>query len=154
VNSRVHRIETEVDELLSKARSLAGDEWVMAHWAKYACVRCSGYLEESIRALLDDYARNRSSPAVANYVSRQLKWFQNPRIGRINELLEAFNPTWREEFTEFLDDQIRASIESIISIRHQIAHGDQSQVTISRVSAYWLDAKKVVAKIDQITTNA
>lgn len=134
-----------IEFLLDNAPAATGDSFELrSHWARYLCVVVSGYIESAIRQLMTLYSTDKSSPAVARYVSVQIKWFQNAKFEEILALLRSFEPKWESDLLAVVDEEHKAAINSIIGNRHAIAHGDSSSVTISSLKDWYKKANEVV----------
>jgi len=131
-----------LDALFDKVKEIQDIE-LQSEWAKYLCVLVSGFLEVSIRAIYTEYTRNKAHRNVANFVSSRLSGFQNPNMDMIFQRAGAFNQDWRKEL-ESIDDELKASINSIVTLRNKIAHGDDVDLTYRRIKEYYQNAIKVL----------
>ncbi len=99
----------------------------------------AGFIEFSLQTIYSDFAESSSSPHTARFVSRQLERITNPNAERFIQTAGAFHPRWGEELREFFDsspDMTKGAINSIMSERNRIAHGESSQITVARVREY------------------
>ncbi|WP_420406149.1 HEPN domain-containing protein [Nisaea sp.] len=120
-----------------------------AHWAKYVCVLASGFLENAIKEIYSEYAKSSSSPATFGFVRSSLNKIQNPKKEKFIEISRAFNTDWGSELEDFLDESGRGdAINSIISNRHLIAHGRDSQITLPRIKEYITKSASVIEFIE------
>ncbi len=92
-NHETVQAKDRLDYLFSRVNEFSEDLELQSHWARYLCVRVSGFIETSIRSILSEYAKKTSAPSVANYVENRLNSFQSPNMERILQLLGAFNST-------------------------------------------------------------
>lgn len=136
------RYKNRLDALFEKVKELQDVE-LQSEWAKYLCVRVSGYLEVSIRTVYTEYARNKSHKNVAKFVSSRLSGFQNPNMDIIFQRAGAFNSDWRKEL-ESIDEELKSSVNSIVTLRNKIAHGDDVDLTYRRINEYYQNAIKVL----------
>lgn len=136
--------------LISQANKLPPDEIELrAHWARYICVLASGFLENALKEVYSHYARSCSAPTVSDYVENQLERVQNPKASRFVETAQAFNKVWGIELATFLEEDGRKeAIDSIMANRHQIAHGQNSGITLARVSEYLTKSVHVIEFIE------
>jgi hypothetical protein len=81
-------------------------------------------------------------------VEYELSDFQNPKMGRILELVAKFSLEWRRELDN-LDDEITSAVNSIVSNRNLIAHGQDTSVTFSMVKHWYEGVNKLIAIIYQ-----
>jgi hypothetical protein len=99
--------------------------------------------------LYGDYAHRKSSHGnVVNFIERELKWFQNPSMDRILWLSERFSPEWRAEL-KTVQDESQAGINSIVSNRNNIAHGEDVALTYGALRKYYEVALAVLEKIEE-----
>jgi len=150
----VAREKQKLDHVFDLVSHLHDEEEVLAHWAKYLCVLTSGFIENSLRNLLTHYSASRAASPVVNYVETRLKGLTNLNEERIAQLLGAFSPSWRHTFTKQLTDKQKGAIDSILSNRHLIVHGQSVGLTFSRMKTYYEEVIKVITLIDEKCVNA
>ena len=137
-----------LDYLFKRVASVSGDIEFQAYWAQYLCVLTSGFIENSVRNLYTRYAKVGSNAFVANYVSHELQSFQNAKAERILELTKLFNPEWEVALRNFMKDKRKDAIDSVVNLRHQIAHGRSVSVTFARIRDYYQSSVEVIDFID------
>ncbi|MFB2835791.1 MAE_28990/MAE_18760 family HEPN-like nuclease [Floridanema evergladense] len=127
-----------------------------SEWSKYLCVLVSGFIEESLRVLLEEYTKKRASSNIQNFVEKQISNITNCKTSRIIEILGKFSQDWADEFVDQIQtkssmkDEIKNSIDSVISNRHDIAHGRNVGITYARISAYYSNVKKTIEILEDI----
>jgi len=141
----VHRLQNRLDATLARGPATSADIEVQADFAKYACVLVSGFLENAVVALLLDVAQKRSAPEVAFFVERQLDYWTSPTTEKIVQLLGDFNPDWRKTAEDYLVDERKAAVNSLVALRHKIAHGESVGTSIAQVRAYYATVVGVIA---------
>ena len=144
------RYRQRLDNLFAQISAFSGDAELQSQWARYLCVLVSGFLEVSICAIYNQFARQKASPYVANFVEFQLGGFQNPKMGKIIELTRAFNSQWANELETVAEEEIKDAVDSIVANRNQIAHGRDVGITYTRIKNYYERAIKVVDLIENI----
>ena len=109
----------------------------------------ASFLENAVQAIYEDYAYSASGGNVAQYVSNQIAFtVGSANSDSIVRTAKAFSETWANELRSFLADEDRQSaINTIVSQRNLIAHGEQSSVSPAQLRAH-LD--KAVAVLDFI----
>lgn len=146
----VHRLRTRLDAAFGRAPAASDDPELQSDFAKYLCVLVSGYLESAICALLQSYAQRRSSPDVASFVERQLGPWTNPKSEKIIDLFGAFSQDWRDDLTQFLVDQRKDSVNSLVALRHKVAHGESVGTSLSQIRSHYRVVNEVVDHIVQL----
>ncbi len=134
LNAQLQRINSVFD----RSREACGDRVEMlAHWAKYLCVLSAGFLENALREIYSEFVQSAASEPVQNYAISRLSKIQNPKTQRFIEVAQSFKKSWGEELAAFVNEEgRREAIDSIMQNRHQIAHGQNSGVTVTRVREY------------------
>lgn len=132
-----------LNTLFEKTRSL-DDLELQSHWARYLCVLISGFIEVAVQEMYSGYAREKAAPNVANLVESHLKNFRNPNMEKILELTRQFNVQWEETLRQATEGNLKDSVDSIVAVRHQIAHGRSVGITYVRIRRYYEDIEKVL----------
>lgn len=143
----VHRLRTRMDAAFGRAPDNTADIELQADFAKYLCVLTSGYLESALCALLLGYAQSRCSPEVAAFVERQLGPWTNPKAEKIIDLFGAFSQSWRDDLTAYLVDQRKDSVNSLVALRHKIAHGESVGTSLAQVRSHYKAVNEVITHV-------
>lgn len=137
-NRELSRQLQRLNNLIARADEAANINLeLQAHWAKYLCVLCAGFLENSIAEIYAEYARVCGNEAVAGYVARQLERIQNPNSQNLLNTTYQFKKTWGEALEAYLSQNGRKdTVDTIMKNRHKIVHGEDSNITILRLKEY------------------
>ena len=130
---------TRLRQLIEQTQVATQDIELQAHWGRYLCVIAAGFLESSLQTIYSRFADNSASPQVARYVSRRLAQVSNPNAQRFIDVAGSFDPTWRNELEEYLNEDVpyrRDALDSIMNNRNQISHGGTVRITVYRVRDY------------------
>ena len=128
---------------------------MQSDFARYLCVLVSGYIERAVIELVLEHARQKGAPTLQRFVEQQTtKRFNNPKASRVQELLGSFDPGWQREIEEFLVDERKAAVDSIVDLRNTIAHGGSVTVTYSRIIAYYQQAQRVIDRVKELCVPA
>ncbi len=138
-----------LDNLFAQISAFSGEFELQSHWARYLCVLVSGFLEVSICAIFNQFVKNSASPQVANFVKHELDGFQNPKMGKILELMRGFDSQWASELETATEGQLKDAVDSIVANRNQIAHGKDVGITYTRIKSYYEDTIRVVDLIER-----
>lgn len=144
-DKEILRYKSQLDYLFTKVSSLDSDLEMQSHWARYLCIRVSGFLEVAVSTIYKKYAKEKAHSFVANYVEKQLS-IQNPKMEKILNITKSFNPEWAKEIELELrnNSEIKDSIDSIVDVRNKIAHGEDVGITYTRIKRYYEVALKLV----------
>lgn len=135
--------EKQLDSLFSEVSQVQEGEIIKAHLTRYLCVRTSGYLENVTRILIVHFCDGTSPKPINNYIAKRTKYITNLDFKRLKGLLSEFDINWSKEFEEKITDRQRSSINSVVSNRNNIAHGNQDSLTYRDMVNYYNDVKEV-----------
>ena len=144
----VLREQQRLDHIFKQV-DLIADLELKSHFSRYLCILVAGFLETSVRRFYSRYARKSASPSVANYVEVQLKWFQNPTMGKICDVARAFDAAWEAKLKADTEGELKDAVESIMANRHNIAHGGSVGISYVVIKAYYERSVKVLDLIEK-----
>jgi HEPN superfamily RiboL-PSP-like protein len=148
MNQEVRKNKQRLDDLFNRVETFFGDQELQAHLAKYLCIAVSGFLENSLRAIYREYSARKSQRNVANYVDVQLDGFMNPSMEKILTLAGSFSSKWRQELEiEIKEDNIKESVDGLVAIRNQLAHGESVGITFRSVKRQYSDVFRLIEMI-------
>ncbi|MFJ2471359.1 HEPN domain-containing protein [Glutamicibacter sp. NPDC087583] len=145
VERRVQK--TEALFALIEEQSLPAE--LTSHYARYLCVLVAGFAEQSVKELVSEHARTKSSPRIHRYVQGQLKLVWGLDDTKLQRLVEALDPTWWELLSEGQQEEL-AALESVAAIRNVIAHGGDAGITLVTIRRYFDDLKKLFRALAEI----
>lgn len=140
----VYRLKQRLDATFERGPAASADIEVQADFARYMCVLVSGFLENALVALVLDVAQARAAPEIAFFVERKLDYWTNPTVEKVCQLLGDFRPDWRAAAETYLVDERKAAVNSLVALRHKIAHGESVGTSMSQVRAYYTAAQEVI----------
>lgn len=139
----VHRRRQKLEAAFTALHDVEIPGELIAHYSRYLCVLVSGHVEQSLKALVTQYCLKRSSPEVRRYVSRQLKWLSNVNTEKLKQLVESFDADWWVRLEAEHGDDLSA-FDSVAADRNAISHGDETGITIDRISQYFRQISRVL----------
>jgi hypothetical protein len=142
--AQIKRLQLRLESTLARAPLPTSDIEVQSDFAKYFCVLVSGFLENALIALVLDVAQKRSAPEIALFVERQLDHWTNPTCGKITHLFGNFSSDWRTAVEEYLVDERKDAVNSLVALRHKIAHGESVGTSLAQVKNYYSAALEVI----------
>jgi hypothetical protein len=147
--AEILRLRRRLEATFGRVPSSSADLEVQADYAKYLCVLVSGFFENAVVALVLHYTERRSAPEIAAFVERQLGRWTNPNSEKIATLFGSFNPDWRLAVEGYLVDERKDSVNSLVALRHKIAHGESVGTSLSQVKAHY----KVILEVVDFLAN-
>jgi hypothetical protein len=148
----VHRQRTRLDAKFKRISSVVFDAELQSDYAKYLCVLTTGFLECALYELLVAYSKDKSAPASAKFIESQLNRWANPGAEKITSLLGSFDVAWRSKIEIYLVDEKKDAVNSLVALRHKIAHGESVGTSYSQVKGYFDVVSKLVDEIASVVT--
>ena len=111
----------------------------------------SGYLEVTCRDVLSTYAESTSDASVARFVGQKMQRFYNPRTREILRLVKSFDEDRARKLKQFIDrEELRESVDSVVTLRNRIAHGVSVDTTIANVKIQFEASKRLAGKLKEL----
>jgi len=150
--AEVGRLKKRLDATFERYKKLppSVDLEVQSDFANYLCVLVAGYLEKAVAELVLEHARRCGGPTLQKYVETCTKRFTNAKSEKLKTLLGSFDGDWRKRLDLVLKDEFKDAVDSLIGLRHQIAHGGSATTTYQRINDYYLRIQVVIDKIAEI----
>lgn len=145
----ISRHKDRIDGLFELGRGPNFDGTVAAHWSRYLCVLISGFLEDSVRTILIDYATRRAQPSCARFIIGRVREFSNAKMNKILDLIGEFDGEARAELERFVERRLKDSVDSIVNNRHQIAHGRSAGIGLAELRDYYRSVVRVIDEIER-----
>jgi RiboL-PSP-HEPN len=147
----INRQLQALESLFKRVSAACGEDVEMrAHWARYLCILCAGFLENALAEVYSAFCIKAASEPVAKFARRNLQRIQNPKTPRFIETASYFKAQWRDDLKIFVrSDGREEAINAIMTHRHLIAHGKSSDITITRIKEYLAKAVDVIDFIER-----
>jgi len=145
------RSRQKLDHLFELATNLSQDpgckQEAAARLSEYLCIRVSGFVETSVRGVLLDYVATHSSRQVLDYVDEELAQWYNFKEAKICDLARCFSEEWATELHARLLDPMKSSLDAIVEIRNNLAHGEQFSVSLATAKDHYDNILKALRQI-------
>ncbi|BAZ84005.1 HEPN domain-containing protein [Dolichospermum compactum] len=138
-----------IDNLFKKV-ALFEELEIKSEWSKYLCILVSGFIEESLRVLLEKYCENKASVNIQKFVGKKIDDITNCKTEKIKRILLEFSSDWANEFTNKINDQIKTAIDNVVENRHKIAHDKSIGMSYHNILSYYNNVKKAVEILEEI----
>lgn len=135
--------EKKLDTLLENISKVVDDE-IKAHLSKYFCIKVAGYLENVLKSLIANYTDGTCPRPLNAFVNNNVKSITNLSEEKLCLFLKKFDDSWETNFINKVSKRELESLNSIISNRNSIAHGQQDNISYSYVKQYYEDVKGIV----------
>lgn len=148
--AEVDRQRQRLDETFKRASGVKGDAELSSDFARYLCVLVSGFLEQAVIEILVEYVRVRCPEQVQRHLGPRLRRFTTAKAGNIIELFGSFDLNWKLDLEAYIVDEYKDALDSVVNLRHTIAHGRFAGVTMISVQSYYDRVKKVVDHVGEM----
>jgi hypothetical protein len=146
----VRRLEQRLDATFGRLNGTGADPEVISDFSRYLCILVSGYLEKALYELVVDHARRVGAPSLVRFIDQRTRKFTNAKSAKIFELVGDFDPDWRRSLEEILSDDLKDAVDSVVSLRNKIAHGESVGVTYVQIQDYYTRVQKVVGLVADV----
>jgi hypothetical protein len=130
------QLRLRLDEAFKRCSLVRSDAEIQSDFARYLCVLTSGYVEQVVKALFQEFSRNRTDKRVLRHVNMGLLRFHNPTSDKIAELTGSFDDSWKDEFEKYIDGERKESLNSVVATRHLVAHGGSVGITYLQLAIH------------------
>lgn len=116
----------------------------------------AGFLENSLQVLFSEYVNRCANDQVYRFAKNRLDNILNPKAERFVETARYFDREWASRLSDYLEEEDgvrKGAVNSIMSNRHRIAHGETSQISVGQVRQYWYHCVQVVDFIEDMLFN-
>lgn len=146
---KVHDNQKRIDSLimLMEAAAPLVDMKVQSVFASHLVILASGHIEISVREVLGEYALRRANPTVQQFVLKSLERENSLNCEKINKVLDKFDKHWKESVSGATTVSEREAVDSLKTLRDQIAHGKQNGTGYITVKGYYGQGCKYVGKL-------
>lgn len=145
--AQVRREKQRLDQVFERAVGVRGDPELSSDFARHLCVLVSGFLEQAVIELLLEYIRLRSHESIQRHLGQRLRRFTTANAKNIIELLGSFDLDWKSDLEGYLIDEHKDAVNSVVNLRHTVAHGRFAGVTMASVRRYYDRVTEVVDHI-------
>lgn len=142
-------LELAIDSTYEAALGFSDEN--RSRFAQLMIIWVSGYLEVTCRDVLLTYAERKSDESVARFVGQQLRRLRSPDTRAILNLVNSFDESRARELKEFISrERIRESVDGVVRLRNQIAHGRSMNATIETVKTQFDDSRQLAEKLKEL----
>jgi len=141
----------DLDNLKSKMEGVVDDE-VRSLLVKMLCIRTAGLLEVFLKTRISEYSKGKVPAEINRFMTAKFKDITNLKSTKFADVLTSFSIAWADKFNKYLNEheQEKNSLDSVIAQRHNIAHGQPSNIGQASMRQYYEDVKHVVYYLDGI----
>lgn len=119
-------------------------------YARHLCVLISGFVEHSIGEIILTYAHGKAPRPLLSFVETSVARLRNVDRERLLAAVGSLDAGWRALVEEYIVDERKEALNSIVGLRNNIAHGGIASVSLGQVERYWIAIQEVIDKIAEV----
>lgn len=121
----------------------------------YSVIKACGTIEIVLKSILYEYLSENSKEETKTYLEKDIIDASfNPSTGQIGNKLEKFNSNKKKNFDDRLKQtEYKNGLNSLVSLRNDIAHGRTNNVTINTVFNYFGQGVNVLKILEDVLEN-
>lgn len=124
---------------------------MVRYLVSYSVIKSCGTIEIVFKDIIYNHLiKNANQEAIA-YFSKNIKESSsNPKIDNICSLLKQINVNWNTSFKSNATDIDKQSLNSLVELRNQLAHGNSITSSIDDVITYFTCGCNILQVLDSI----
>lgn len=118
----------------------------------YAIIKASGTIEIVFKTIIYDFLSENATKEAKQFLSSKiLDSSCNPSTQKISAIINGFDGKKSKDFDKKLKNtQEKSDLNSLVSLRNDLAHGGTVNVTINTVYKYFVSGKTVIEWLEDI----
>lgn len=121
---------------------------VLGIFSNHLAIRAAGHVELSVQEVLSEYARVRGNTQLSLYVRRSVERNNSLNCEKIKAITDSFDKDWWLAIEGHTSKVSRDAVDSLKTIRDQLAHGNHNGTGLAVIKQYYADAKVFVAAFE------
>jgi len=117
------------------------DPQIQNVYANHVVLAGAGYVESAILATLSEYGKRHGNDRISRYVEKTIERNDSLNCEKIEKILHQFDKDWCPEIKATTAPENIDAIDSLKTLRDQIAHGKQNGTGYSIVQHYFSSAR-------------
>lgn len=145
-------VRSEVDRIRSQFKQYTdlcdkSDFSLHPVYANYMVLKSAGFLESSIRSILAEYARRHSNQQIMRFLIKTVERENSLNCEKISKIICKLDSNIWNSVESKVEIESKEGVDSLKTIRDQVAHGKHNGTSIRTVSQYFENSLGVVELI-------
>ncbi|AEI93472.1 hypothetical protein RLO149_c014750 [Roseobacter litoralis Och 149] len=119
-------------------------------YSSQVVLSASGYVEAAVGVVLAEYGRTRGDIRIARYIGKNVARQNSLNCEKIEKVLRQFDKDWWPTIEAQTNAANIAAVDSLKTLRDQIAHGKNNGTGYSTVKDYYWRAKVFVVDFKSV----
>ncbi|WP_282047307.1 HEPN domain-containing protein [Roseibium album] len=136
-----------IDALITTMDEAVGDLDVRIQnvLANHVVLAASGYVEQAVVAILSEYGRQHGNQRISRFVEKMISRQNSLNCDKIEKILNHFDKSWWPKLENSTASANISAVDSLKTLRDQIAHGKPNGTGYITVKDYYEKSKKFVS---------
>lgn len=124
---------------------------MVRYLVSYSVIKSCGTIEIVFKDIIYNHLiKNANQEAIAYFSKNVKESSSNPKIDNICSLLKQINVNWNTSFKSKATDIDKQSLNSLVELRNQLAHGNSITSSIDDVITYFTCGCDILQVLDSI----
>lgn len=121
-------------------------------FANHVVLAGAGYIEDGVLATLAEYGRNNGNPRIARFVEQAVSRNNSLNCEKIEKILNQFDKDWWPTIKNNTKPENISAVDSLKTLRDQIAHGKPNGTGYMTVKDYYSRSKRFLIDFAAVVT--
>ncbi len=127
---------------------------MVKYLVSYSVIKSCGTIEIVYKDIIYCHLIENANAEAITYFSRNIKdSSSNPKFENMCSLLKQLNRNWNSSFKSTVDELNKQSLNSLVELRNQLAHGIPITSSIDDVITYFANGRSILNVLDSIVNN-
>jgi len=154
----IAKLDDCADELIRIKTRIDKDKFddMVKFLQRYAIIKACGTIETVAKNMIADQVDSDTNVEVQNYITVKVRDSStNPKTGNISSLLGEFSQSWKTAFDGKINTHTaeKGSLNSLVQLRNDFAHGQSPNTTINTIIRYFEDARIIIELLSETLEN-
>lgn len=143
---RVTQQANRIDALLATMDATVEDVdfRIQNVFANHVVLAGAGYVESSVLAMLSEYGRIHGNTKISRFVEKSISRNNSLNCEKIAKILDQFDKDWWPAIVVSTAAENIAAVDSLKTLRDQVAHGKPNGTGYMTVRDYYVKSKRFV----------
>ncbi len=146
----------EFSDIKTHIENMAPFDKRVRYLTQYSLMRASGVTEYVYRSVIADYFSKFEDKRIDKFIEKQVRRGSNSSTyANMSDLLGKFDEKWQKDFKKEVSarqngKKLIAASNSLVSNRHQFAHGRDTIASFGDIQSYYIDVVELIRILDSV----
>ncbi|WP_147335682.1 HEPN domain-containing protein [Pseudotabrizicola alkalilacus] len=144
--------EQRIDKLSVDLRAAADEaDLPLQHvFSSHLVLAGAGHVEQSVIFILSEYGRVNGNAIVKRFIEKTVARNNSLDCDKVKKILDHFHLDWWSAVEVATTGPERDAVDSLKTLRDQVAHGKRNGTGFSVVQGYYLNSKRFVRAVSSV----